>query len=89
MNEIKIISDINNEKIICSNEIKAKEITTDELDNIYFIGKHYEPLFRYYINDGKFVFEIQLCCEIVDLNIVQKFLKENEEFLLLLHDKRK
>ena len=91
MNEIKIISDINNEKIICSNEIKAKEITADELDNIYFIGKHYEPPFRYYKNEkeGKFVIEIQLCCEIVDLNIVQKFLKENEEFLLLLHDKRK
>ena len=89
LNVIKIISDINNDKIICSDEIKAKEVTADELDNIYFIGKHYEPPFRYYINDGKFVIEIQLCCEIVDLNIVQKFLKENEEFLFIITGQKK
>ena len=89
MNEIKIISDINNEKIICSNEIKAKEITADELDNIYFIGKHYQPPFKYYINDGKFVIEIQLCCDIENLDIQQKFLKENEEFLFIITGQKK
>lgn len=61
LNEIKITSDINNEKIICSDEIKAKEVTADELGNIYFIGKNYEPPFSYChivrIYESKFVIE--------------------------------
>ena len=89
LNEIKVISDINDEKIICSDEIKAKEITADELDNIYFIGKHYQPPFKYYINDGKFVIEIKIYCEIVDLNIDQKLLKQNEEFLFIITGQKK
>ena len=90
LNEIKIVSDKNNtEKIICEEEIKAKEVTADELDNIYFIGKDYEPPFRYYINEGIFVIEIQLCCEINNLDIKQKFLKENEEFLFIITGQKK
>ena len=92
LNEIKIVQGENNtEKIICLEDIKAKEVTADELDNIYFIGKHYEPPFRYYKNEkeGKFVIEIQLCCEIENLNIQQKFLKENEEFLFIITGEKK
>ena len=87
LNEIKIISDNNdNKKIICKEEIKAKEVTADELDNIYFVGKDYEPPFRYYKNDEKFTIEIQLCCEIDKEKLVVglKFLKESEEFLFTI-----
>jgi len=90
LNEIKIATiDNNTEKIICEEEIKAKEVTADELDNIYFIGKDYEPPYRYYINEGKFVIEIQLCCEYENLDIQQKFFQDNEEFLFIITGQKK
>ena len=90
LNEIKIVQENNDkEKLICEEEIKAKKVTADKLDNIYFIGKDYEPPFRYYKNDGKFVIEIQLCCDIENLDIQQKFLKENEEFLFIITGQKK
>ena len=90
LNEIKIVQENNDkEKLNCEEEIKAKKVTADKLDNIYFIGKDYEPPFRYYKNDGKFVIEIQLCCDIENLDIQQKFLKENEEFLFIITGQKK
>ena len=90
LNEIQIVQGANNnEKLICKEDIKAKEVTADELDNIYFVGKDYEPPFRYYKNEGKFVIEIQLCCDIDNLKIQQKFLKENEEFLFIITGQKK
>ena len=90
LNEIKIIPYKNNiEKIICTEEINIKKITVDELDNIDFNEKYYMPPFRYYKNKDKFVIEIQLCCEIYNLEIKQKFIKENEEFLFIITGEKK
>jgi len=90
LNEIKIVPDKNNnEKIICSEEINIKKLKADELDNNDFVGKYYMPPFRYYKNDGKFVIEIQLCCEIDNLDIRNIFLKENEEFLFIITGQKK
>lgn len=90
LNEIKIVPDKNNnEKIICTEEINIKKLNADELDNNDFVGKYYMPPFRYYKNDGKFVIEIQLCCEIDNLDIRNIFLKENEEFLFIITGQKK
>ena len=77
---------IRDDRIICNEKIKPKEVTADELDNIHFIGKEYEPPFRYYKINGKFTIEIQLCCEI-DMNtlkVKQKFNKDSEEFTFII-----
>ena len=92
LNDVQIIKNNNNndEKIICSEKIKAKEVTADELDNIHFIGKEYEPPFRYYKLNDKFIIEIQLCCN-VDINKLQitlLFFKENEEFLFKIEGEK-
>lgn len=44
-----------------SQEIVPKDIKADELDNINFIGKEYEPHHRYYRKGHYFIIEIQLC----------------------------
>lgn len=44
-----------------SQEIVPKDIKADELDNINFIGKEYEPHHRYYRKGQNFIIEIQLC----------------------------
>ena len=81
----------NFEKIICKEEIKPKEVTADELNNIYFIGKEYEPPFRYYKLGEKFTVEIQICCEIdfETINVQQKFIYEEEEFLITIKGEKK
>ncbi len=90
LNEIKIVPYKNNiEKITYTEEINIKKVAEDEFGNINFIGKYYEPPFRYYKNENKFVIEIQLCCEIDDLDVKTKYLKENEEFLFIITGQKK
>ena len=60
----KIIPKIDNDIIKCEEkEIIPKQIKADELDNIIFIGKEYEPLYRFYRRGLYFVFEIQMCAK--------------------------
>lgn len=51
-----------NDYLICNDEIEPKEVTADELNNISFVGKEYEPPYRYYVNEQekKFVIEIKI-----------------------------
>lgn len=42
-------------------EIEPKEIIADELDNITFIGNYYEPNYRYFKKDNKFIIGIDIC----------------------------
>ena len=44
-------------------EIIPKEIKADELDNMIFIGKEFQPLYRYYKRGKYFIIEIQLCSQ--------------------------
>lgn len=86
--ELKDINITQDDKIVCKEEIKPKEVTADELDNIHFIGKEYEPPFRFYKSDNnkKLTIEIQLCCEInmEKLYARHKFNKDNQEFLFTI-----
>lgn len=86
-NEIKninIYEEKNKNFIKCEEEIIPKEVTADELDNIYFIGKEYEPPFRYYKNDEKkrFTIEIKICSKINEdtLKIEKNFIEDSGEF---------
>ena len=95
-NEIKNIdiikeNNFNIEKIICKDDIKPKEVTADELNNIFFIGKEYEPPYRYYKIDNKLTIEIQICCEIdfETLKVMQKFNVDEEEFLIKIQGEKK
>ena len=44
-------------------EIIPKDIKADELDNMIFIGKEFQPLYRYYKRGKYFIIEIQLCSQ--------------------------
>ena len=44
-------------------EITPKDIKADELDNMIFIGKEFQPLYRYYKRGTFFIIEIQLCSQ--------------------------
>lgn len=82
LKEIKIIDSNNNQLIKCEEKIIPKEVTADELDNIYFVGKEYEPPFRYYRNEKQFIIEIKICSKIKNdtLKIEQKFIESSGEF---------
>ena len=50
-------------------EIIPRDIKADELDNIIFIGKDYEPLYLFYRRGKYFVLEIQICCKDYKVNV--------------------
>jgi len=66
----EIIPKIENNLIKCEESIIPKDIKADELDNIIFIGKEFEPLHRYYSKGNYFIIEIQLCSKYDDKSLV-------------------
>lgn len=68
--------------IKCEEEIEPKEIIADELDNVTFIGKDYEPLTEYYRKNDKFIIKIQICSKINEktLKIKNKTDKDNKDY---------
>jgi len=75
--------------IKCTNkEIKPKEILYDGYDDIIFIGKEYEPMYRYYVKDDSFIIEIDLCSNYIDLNVMQKFDKNTKETIFTITGER-
>ena len=93
----KISPIIENDIIKCNEkEIIPKKIKADELDNIIFIGKEYEPLYRFYRRGKYFVFEIQICIKKYDIKKVEheyvlgketKFIAEGTRKLDLFDEK--
>jgi hypothetical protein len=67
--------------IECDKEIEPKEIIADELDNITFIGNYYEPPYRCYKKEDKFIIEVDICSKLKDktLSIIHFSDKENNE----------
>ena len=63
---------LNNDNIKCSEEIRPKEIIADELDNIIFIGKDYEPSYGYYKKNGKFIISINICSKLKENSLKAK-----------------
>lgn len=86
--EIKTIKE-ENDCILCPNVINPKSILYDEGDDIIFIGREYEPQYRYYVKDDNFIIEIELCSEYNNLVIKQKFDKDSKETIIKITGERK
>ena len=70
------------------NDIKPKNILYDEGDDIIFIGREYEPQYRYYVKDSTFIIEIELCSKYNNLSIKQKYDKDTKETLVKITGER-
>ena len=84
----QVIPKIEGDYIKCNDKnIIPKEIRADELDNVIFIGKEYEPLYKFYRRGKYFVLEIQICSKKEDFEITveHKFekLTNNTEFKII------
>ena len=84
----QVIPKIEGDYIKCNDKnIIPKEIRADELDNVIFIGKDYEPLYKFYRRGKYFVLEIQICSKKEDFEITveHKFekLTNNTEFKII------
>ena len=78
--ELKSIMESKDSDLIkCKENIEPKEILADELDNIIFVGKEFEPMYRYYKQDNNFIIEIDLCSKYKDLLVKQTFDKATKE----------
>ena len=60
-------------------EIKPKNILADELDNLIFIEKNNEPLYRYYKFENYFIIEIDLCSKYKNLEVLCNYNRELKE----------
>ena len=60
--EIKSI-ELSKEKdlITCTNVIEPREIIYDGPNDIIFLGKEFEPMYRYYTKEKYFIIEIDIC----------------------------
>ena len=68
-NKIKKIKYSNDKNLIQSEEtIEPKEILYGPGDDIIFIRKDYEPMYRYYVKDNYFIIKIDFCSEISEFN---------------------
>ena len=74
--------------IQCKENIEPKEILADELDNVIFVGKEFEPMYRYYKKDNKFIIEIDLCSKYKDLLVKQYFDKITKETIFKISGER-
>ena len=76
--------------IKCEEEFECKEITADEVDNIYFIGKDYEPSYKYYTKDGKLIIEIEICSQLKEKSFKakHKFIKDTNETIFKISGER-
>ena len=89
-NEIKTIKYSNDKDLIqCKETIKPKEILYGPGDDIIFIGKEYEPMYRYYAKDNYFIIEIDLCSDISDLNCSHTKDKISKETIFKITGERK
>ena len=84
INELNsITSDIDNLDLIkCVEKIEPKDIIADELDNVTFIGKDYEPSTEYYRKKDKFIIKIHVCSKLNEntLKVKNKTDKDNKDY---------
>ena len=85
----KITPEIVNDVIKCGEEeIIPREIKADELDNLIFIGKDYEPLYRFSKRGKYFVLEIQICSKNYKIDVRHKRDKNTKETVFYIEGKR-
>ena len=69
-------------------EIIPRDIKADELDNIIFIGKDYEPLYLFYRRGQYFVLEIQICCKDFNVNVNHTLDTDSNETIFTIEGNR-
>ena len=85
----KITPKIENDSIKCDEgEIIPREIKADELDNLIFIGKDYEPSYRFTKRGKYFVLEIQMCSKNYEISVIHKLDKSTKETVFYIEGKR-
>ena len=87
--EIESLDDKNEDIIKSKNEIKPKDILYDGGDDIIFIGKEFEPKYRYYQKEDSLIIEIELCSDYSGLSVKQQFDKNTKETLFKITGERK
>lgn len=87
--EIESLDDKNEDIIKSKNEIKPKDILYDGGDDIIFIGKEFEPKYRYYKKEDSLIIEIELCSDYSGLSVKQLFDKNTKETLFKITGERK
>ena len=87
--EIESLDDENEDIIKSKNEIKPKDILYDGGDDIIFIGKEFEPKYRYYKKEDSLIIEIELCSDYSGLSVKQQFDKNTKETLFKITGERK
>ena len=87
--EIESLDDKNEDIIKSKNEIKPKDILYDGGDDIIFIGKEFEPKYRYYKKEDSLIIEIELCSDYSGLSVKQQFDKNTKETLFKITGERK
>ena len=87
--EIESLDDENEDIIKSKNEIKPKDILYDGGDDIIFIGKEFEPKYRYYKKEDSLIIEIELCSDYSGLSVKQLFDKNTKETLFKITGERK
>ena len=85
----KITPKIEDDLIKCEEgEIIPREIKADELDNLIFIGKDYEPSYRFTKRGKYFVLEIQICSKSYEISVIHKLDKSTKETVFYIEGKR-
>ena len=68
--------------------IDPKNILADELDNLIFIEKNNEPLYRYYKFENYFIIEIDLCSKYKFLKVMCNYNKELKETVFKINGEK-
>ena len=68
--------------IKCNEEIEPKEIIADELDNIIFIKNYFEPNYKYWRKENKFIIGVDICSKLKEnsLKVIHFSDKENNDY---------
>ena len=77
-----------NNFIKCTKKIKPKDILYDGSDDIIFIGKEFQPKYRYYNHEDSLIIEIELCSDYEDLKVTQQYDKISKETLFTITGER-
>ena len=80
--------EVNNDYIKCKNEIKPKDILYEGGDDIIFIGKEFQPKYRYYIKNDYLIIEIGLCSNYTNLLVKTHFNKNSKETIINITGER-
>ena len=77
-----------NDYIKSTNKINPKDILYDGGDDIIFIGKEFQPKYRYYVYEDSLIIEMEMCSNYTDLQVKQQFDKISKETIFTITGER-